>query len=72
MSAAFDNQNPIGLAAIIKSVNLDINIGVYVREDYRYKGIGSNLVRLMKGRHTGKIIPWIELGRDKFWSKALV
>jgi len=52
IATAYDRNKPVAKAILLKTFDTGINIGVYVRPEYRRLGIGKKLTQLIKRRNS--------------------
>ena len=52
IATAYDRNKPVAKAILLKTFDTGINIGVYVRPEYRRQGIGKKLAQLIKRRNS--------------------
>jgi len=52
IATAYDRKKPIAKAILLNVRDTGINIGVYVRPEYRRQGIGKRLAQLIKRRNS--------------------
>jgi len=52
IATAYDRNKPIAKAILLNTRDAGINIGVYVRPEYRRLGVGKKLAQLIKRRNS--------------------